>query len=438
MTIKDEVLKDLKNRVPLADIRRKYRSQSQLYGAFAEFFPEMEDKICEVQTVLDGLETRREEVGADVETLALEKNELSEDVEGLKEERDDLNTEVGDLRRELEKLDADVERFRGLGFTDEIVSRLDEISALDGAEVWETLGNFERRRMLAGEVGELEASKGGLMAEIKSLEGKKKEISEDVISESNSLDQLRIEVAGVKEWADVLDGFREDCFSASDMRSLRHGLRAVRVKGKPGLSISRLVEGLAQEKKLLNLGEKVDSVEKRLLFLKKEEAERKGDFEVYKQQGLEAVKEAKDKSADAIADLGACARMEICEAMKEFKGQVNSVVDQTSCLVARQAEELKAVQEMKARYEQLIQPAIALSGVLGSAEEIMRVPAPFVLSLLQNLELWFQLRLPDAVINAYIDTVSRDLQISPYICNSLKAASLVRVASEVVRREIAK
>jgi uncharacterized protein (DUF433 family) len=49
MTIEQEILEELRRGTSLADLRRRYRSQSQLYGALREYLKET-DKIVDKHT----------------------------------------------------------------------------------------------------------------------------------------------------------------------------------------------------------------------------------------------------------------------------------------------------------------------------------------------------------------------------------------------------
>jgi uncharacterized protein YoxC len=395
----------------------------------------IEDKTCEVKAALNDLTQAKEEINADVDALTVKQEELDVDFQKSVKHKDALDSAVEKKESELKRLTASIVSLREKGFSDEIVAKLCEISHRDGTEVWSVMASYEKCKMLETEAEKLEVSKRELQNEIQKLARKKKVVSDDLNSELNRLDQVSVEVAGVKACADVLKGFLKDGFSERELRSLRSGLKLVGVVGDPVMSVSRLVTSLGEFRKLLNLREKIDLAEKRLSLLSAQELEVKNSIEIVKQQGVQSVEDVKCQSERAIAETAALARDEFGSSMQYFKGQVRSIVNETSALLSQQVAELKETQELRVRFEGLIQPASALARVLGSAEDVAKVPASLVRALLQNLELWCRLKIPNAKIKADYNLFTEELQAGQFGFGVYRAYSLVGLAAEIVKRE---
>ena len=98
--------------------------------------------------------------------------------------------------------------------------------------------------------------------------------------------------------------------------------------------------------------------------------------------------------------------------------------------------DIAKLEQEKVQVEKLIVPVKALTGILESEEVLRRVPPVLVIQLLERLQLWFELRWSNVLVNVFQDYMSPELRLAPPSSYGSKMASLIEVTIEAIKRQL--
>jgi chromosome segregation ATPase len=191
MTQKTEILGMLRNRVPVKEIRAKFKSKSTLYDCLSEYVEELADKAQRARDASAAEGAKLEAIKTDVTGLAAERDELDNCVRALRSEKEDLTAQGERLRKKRDVLRNEMAAAKRRGFTPEILSRLKTALDKDGAEVDAFLATHEETSGLQKEVDLLIETKTGLTGEVGLLERKKERAQKKYTNLRNRLDLLQ-------------------------------------------------------------------------------------------------------------------------------------------------------------------------------------------------------------------------------------------------------
>jgi chromosome segregation ATPase len=302
LTIKSEILTELRNGTPLMEINRRFRSKSLLYEAMREYSVEAEKAINEVRERI--MEAKREasELQTELKRLNSEKQETSMEANALQLTKEKLGADSANLSKELAQLNADASDLKAKGFTSEIMNEIQAIERRSGPELLLQVETAEKYKQVGEEVACLEKKKGELEELARVLETEKRKTDQRVVSARNRLDQLELRTATFKRACTVVCSLFKDGYSTEDITSLKQGLDAFGIRGDSGQSISRLVEGLKKQKTLVALRSRVTELDRKLDSQKKALAETEGKSKAVKEVTLNAIEQAKNAALKAIAN----------------------------------------------------------------------------------------------------------------------------------------
>jgi len=420
MTIKEEIVAELRNGTPLAEIRRKYRSQSQLYEAIREFLDEADKIVEEKQDQLEKAEESLLQSKAEFERINRQKEEALTELENLNKAKEKLIQEVRRRTEELDCLNADITGLQAKGFTSRILNEIKTIENRYGPDLLSQVKTVEKYRQIEKEDVRLKKSKASLEKKIQALETKKKRIERKVVSDKNKLDELKIRTATFKEaMATVCSLFRNG-YSTEDIKSLKAGLDMLGIHGDPLLSITRLVNGLKKQTDLAALQERVVEVRTELATLKKALADAKAEMKVAKQltKAFEAVRDAGVK---AIAVTAEHANNTTRSTATVFESHITESLDKIDAHIQRTMEGIKAelgewgdLQQKRGKLEEIIGPSLVFLGILKSPEYLKKVPLPLVVQLMERLQFWSEINLQDASIHPSENIHKKDYNLQTW------------------------
>jgi hypothetical protein len=171
---------------------------------------------------------------------------------------------------------------------------------------------------------ELEVATGHLDEELADKEGdymdrlaKLKSLEEAVASGTNELDEVRRRRLLHEEAYRVVEGFLQAGYDAGLLLGILEPLESLAVKGQPLISLRRLLDGLSEYKKLMELQEACTKKETELAKLTEELAHTEATLRTVKDTVLEVIEEAKDESLALIGRQGS----EALEMTKSLKDQ---------------------------------------------------------------------------------------------------------------------
>jgi len=195
MTIKTEILEKLRKKTPLVEIRRDYRSQSQLYEAIREFFGETEEIVEEKQKELEMIAGDLLESKDELDRINIEKVEISGKIQQLAKTKEKLVEEVAGKTAELGRLNAGMKELLAKGFTPEILSEIMAIESRSGPNLLSQIKTVEEYKQIKKELSNLKKSKAALEGTVQNLRVKKEKLEKRLRSERNQKLETRPEHA---------------------------------------------------------------------------------------------------------------------------------------------------------------------------------------------------------------------------------------------------
>ena len=126
-------------------------------------------------------------------------------------------------------------------------------------------------------------------------------MKDDASSEKQRLDEAKLATQTYKGAVAVTQSYLLDGYSISDLKSLREGLHAVQVKGKPTVSLKRFITGLQAMKTLDRIKDEIDKKTSELAVLKSETSKAQGILDGYQQHLLSTLKKTNQDLTDTLA-----------------------------------------------------------------------------------------------------------------------------------------
>jgi len=405
VTIKDEILKKLRARTPLSEIKRDYRSMSGMYEAIREFLLEA-DKILEnKQRKLLEVERDLSAKEAELKKLNHERKETLEEIVRLKQRKEKLTKEIKDTSGELGQLKAQAARLRENGFTPEILKKIKIIEDRSGPELLAQVETAEQYSNIKKEISNLKELKARLMKEVQTRKARKKAISRKILSEKNRLDELKLRTNTFKEAVAVVSSLIRSGYTTEDLRSLRYGLDMLGINEDPHFSVTRLVKGLRKQKSIVKLEDCLAGKRAELHGLKKAIADAKAElkvtrqianaFDELKKAGVKAINESTEEAKSGIAHNKTAFESYV-------KDSIGMLVDQIRVIMKEFRADLgqwSDLQQQIGKLQDLLLPGQVLVGMLQSTDYLEKIPIDLVVQLLERLYLWSEINLPDAYIH---------------------------------------
>ena len=94
MTIKEDIILALRQQVPIAEIRQKYRSVSQIYEGIRIFSEEMDKIFVRKKKKLGTIEEQLQQVKTEVKLFTLENEKIKKENRMLKDQSTNLEKKV--------------------------------------------------------------------------------------------------------------------------------------------------------------------------------------------------------------------------------------------------------------------------------------------------------------------------------------------------------
>jgi hypothetical protein len=416
-TLKTELLQELRKGAPLAEIRRKFRSQSQLYEALREYLEETEKTVDIKRRNLQQVEDELSEAKHEISRIDHERSIISERVTKAETQLKGLLAEVKRAAEKMGELVAAERSLTARGFSSEIMKKLSAIDAKSGEEFIRRVETAKKYTLLKKEFSILQKNRGCLKYEIGTLNADKRNIQEMVASEKNMLDELRVQTACYKETMDAVDTFLKAGYDSEDIKSLIKGLEVFGIKGDPRASLSRLVTGLKEMKTLFAVEEKLDRKNGELATLTEAVAYAKSELKTIEQTVLQAFREALNTSVQAIKSTEKQANSQIQQAAEEYKVELEKIAE---------------LEHRKTEIEQFLVPGQALIGILASPQYLKSISAPFMMQFLNRIQRWFEMNYPSASTIATTSIHAKEYNLVP--SQSYNLAALVELANEGLKQ----
>ena len=441
MKIADEVLEELRQGRSLGGIRTKFKSSSQIYEGLRTFLEQSEKLVEETNAAVLKTTEQISNKQAELENTKAEKQGLCGEVETLQLEKEKSCSEVTQLRNERDCLQNAVEAMHSQGYTDDLLQKINTIEPRGGPELWSNLRTVSQCREVAKEAVSLRREKSGLEAAIKSLKATKREKEELMRSLQNKLDDLKLRVETFSEAASTIGIFLADGYSVQDLKSLKAGLNMVGIKGEMRTSIVRLVEGLKEQKSLMNLEEKVNMKRKELAELHEASTQLRKESQIIQTVTVKAIEEARDASIKAIstvAEQGKTVTKTSTSSLEkltaETSAEISAEVQQTIGDLRAELGRWGELQQEKARLEQLLIPARILLGIIERPDYLNSIPTSMVVQLFERLQAWCEANLKNFMVQPSANISARAFNLPSF--QSYDLAVLTALVCEGLRRYV--
>ena len=334
-TIVDKILDELHKGTSLSKIRGKYHSHSALTTAMQKYIPEAETKIFELQRNLDPLLSQVKSCNDDIRLKSGQIKRLDESMYKKKESLQNLHESLEKIEGEITEREEVLYRLKGLtdrGISFKLIDRISKLEIKSGGELTsriETVAAHEWEKKILAEVVQ---KRKRITKDITGLEWKKDELKKDkanledeILSKINERDEEEKQTRSYREAVKVTENYLKDGYSIRDLKTLRRGLKAIEVKGKPKTSISRYIESLQSAKTLMNLYDKIDESEKKLETLNSSVSKVESVLDAYKEKVLTVLDEAKEKVLDDIKEVSDSAKNETYKLQKSNIKRLNDI-----------------------------------------------------------------------------------------------------------------
>ena len=307
--IADEVAEMLRLGGNVSEIRKKFRSASQVCEGLRIFLGEADGQVTEKRSALQALDKELSEKQTELEECKATVETLSKETGALRTEKQQLALDVDRLDERKSRLQDETNELQEQGYTPDLLGKIRSVEPRSGPRLWSDLKLASGRRQLEAEVQALKREKTTLKGEVKELRDKKEEEAKLVRSGENRLDDLRLQAEAVREAVSTVELFFKAGWSAEDLKCLKLGLDLLGIRHEPRASITRLLRALGEEKNLADLSEKVERKREELATLNEAYTRVKADSQVIQSVTVEAITEERNASAKAIAEVAEQSRV---------------------------------------------------------------------------------------------------------------------------------
>jgi chromosome segregation ATPase len=318
----DEILAKMRKGVPLKEIKKKYRSQSQLYEAIRTFTTEAYREIQQKQMSLSSLGSQQtalerkarllnSEANAIKKEMAKEKaahkawvDEVQKRKKQLQQELVSLDANLKSKQQELSTIKAKLDGLAKIGVTTKFVARICTMEFESGDNLLERVRTASEHIAIKKELEDTITRKNLLKQEIACLKKQKDGFITEIQSQKNVLDESKLKNRHFREAISIMRSFFRAGYHTEDLKRIKDGLDLLQVKGNPALSIDRLVRGLENVKSLAGLEGEMQKSKKKLQTLQDKIVKAKGELEAIRDITVEVINKTRKNAVNQIKKTG--------------------------------------------------------------------------------------------------------------------------------------
>lgn len=254
--------------VPAEKIRQEYPNRgATLTKAIQKFLKWAPPHLNELLEKIAPLESKAKELQGNVGLLIKENSERVNTSLKLKETNQNLQMELEKVKGEIEERNTVFEHLKELTDRDvpfELIQRFSELEFESTEELTSRIKTLEAYKSLVEDKENLEEAVENLEKNKAKAEKELDKLKEETTYQRNELDAEKAKTRSYREAVETTCGFFEDGYSFTDLNSLRSGLKAVAIKEKPQISLSRLMNGIQNSKSLSHLTDLIEEETERL------------------------------------------------------------------------------------------------------------------------------------------------------------------------------
>jgi DNA repair exonuclease SbcCD ATPase subunit len=419
LRIADEVLIRLRDRESVGEVRRSYRSSSEVCKGFQKYMDELQEEIERARGDL-----------TDAERKLAEKQEMTKDVEDLRAEKAGLQRDVNNKRAELDSYVERVEELRKRGFTESIVTRLSETVSLNGQEVWRVLEHVEERARLEEEIDNNRKIRDQVKREVSLLDAKKQKSQNSLQSAEKKLANVEAEASALEEVVDLVELGLKAGYKIEDLRALLSYLTEKSVGKTPGQSVAHLMQLVEAVKSLEDLRAEIRLVENRLAEIRRLENETRARNDLMEKASAQAIEQQKVAGLKVISDFAGSITKWLQDLAQSFQAEIEQAKE-SRANVAR-------LEQQAVNLKKLIDSAQAMMGILESNEQLKAVSPTTVISLLERIRYWVELRWANTLVGLTYDQTSLELRTSNIPIYYVIIHNLINVSIQAIEEQMVK
>ena len=426
MLIWEQILEELKQGVPLEEIRKKYRSQSQIIKAFRAYVEILSQEISKLLVDVSGFNEELYRLKQICKQFQNEKKELSKEVQNLKEKREKLQQAIEVLIEKVDDLQNNINEFERKGFTSKVVSILQNTWVESGDEALEVLKDRSKAERLKSKLQQLKENISNAKDTLGSLEKKIKEKSVELKSLINEVDQAKAEKILYLSVFNVIDSALKRGYTPSQLERLLVGLEKAEIKDKPGLSIERLLEIFFEAKNFVNLKKQNEVVESKVEALLLDERKVQSRIEFKKVIVERFYEELMEKGKETFESTG--------KSVEEIWLSMITGLEERIIAAEKAAFESGLKKGRAEELEQILDSVMVLIGLKPSEDIKKDVSPQLILSLLQGIFVWTNQKYPSERAKVYFNTLTGEYQPAKFPVKAPRIDETVLMLLEQIKQ----
>lgn len=296
------------------EARKKWPKKGAILTNAIQLYLEWVDpRVAEWQRKAGPLESKMKNLEGDIRLKTKQDKELVDSIITHKKSLNDLDLHLKKIEAEIEEREDALKKTEDLskrGVPFELIRRFHRLEFESGEELTSRIETVEAHELEKKNHAKLVRMNEGLERNIKILEGKKakaekflEKLGEDIKFQQNELELKKKETRSYRKAVDIVEDLIQDGYSFEDLNSLRSGLKAIALKGKPKVSLSEYLEGLQSFKTLNKLYDEIEEREKTLKTLNSNISVAKGELDAYQKTVLKTLEAAKKQAVTKLEDV---------------------------------------------------------------------------------------------------------------------------------------
>jgi len=296
LTKVEEAFNDLKAGTDHEVMKKRY-SSGTLSRSYSLYFDWAKDRRKKVRASINTLENKEKELQETAERLEKNAKEQNRILRVMKKQISQLDAheqetykKVDEFKRRLESLETAWNELKGKGVTEEVIAQINSVDFGDGDELLKRIATLETHTWLKNDVSKLETEHNRLNFLTTQREALLEDINEKVKSKENELDEAKRKHFLFEEAIEIMIGFRKAGYNKETLLSLKEAFKALEIKGKPDVSVKRLLDGLRNYKNLHNLESTLRTKRQELKEIEKELEKAQGSLSAFQESILKELK----------------------------------------------------------------------------------------------------------------------------------------------------
>ena len=296
LTKVEEAFNDLKAGTDHEVMKKRY-SAGTLSRAYSLYLGWAKDRSKKVRASIKTLEIKEKELQGTAERLEKDAKEhnrivgvMKKQISALENHEQEIMDKKAELKNRLDSLEKSLNELDKRGVTEEAIARIDSIDFGDGDELIKRLDTLESYTQLEEDTVKMQSEYTRYDLIASEREAWYKDVSAKVRSKENELDEVKRKHFLFEEAIEIMIGFRKAGYDKETLLSLKEAFKALEIKGKPDVSVKRLLDGLRNYKKLYKVESTLRTKRQKLTEIEKELEKAQGSLSAFQESILKEFK----------------------------------------------------------------------------------------------------------------------------------------------------